>query len=157
MRPRVIVVLLLLGLCALHTAAGQSIADINSPTFAGVRGLSIPPTPRTDAGKLIDAGTLETVGFAYLTLNLAGEVKGEGKGEVGAILVPDLPPYDTAFQQLGLVPISLEISAAVTGASPYLMAKQKKVEVGFPRYRVLFYNTSQTTVTVAFFAHKTVN
>ncbi len=157
MRRRVTVILLVLAVCAWLPALAQTISDLDSRTFAGVRGLAVPPTPRGDAGKLVDAGVIDVEGFAFLTLNLAAEMKGSGSGEVGAILIPDVPPYDAAFRQLGLVPAAIEISAPITGASAYLMAKQKKVEAGFPRYRVLFYNTSQTTLTVAFFARKTVN
>ncbi len=141
-------------------AAAQSMADIESKDFAGVQGLVVPPIARTDASKLIDAGTLDVTNFAHVTLNLAGEVKGtaEGTGEIGAILIPDVPPFDAAFDQLGLVPASIEIAAQIPArGGAYFMAKQRKYELGFPRYRVLLYNTSGSTVTVALFAKKTLN
>jgi hypothetical protein len=125
--------------------------------MVGVRNLQVPPVPRTDVANMVDAGTIDTEGFSHLTVNLAGELKGPAThaGTVTAILMPDLPPFDYAFETLGLLPASLEFSG---NASPngglYLMAKQATLDVGFPRYRVLLYNTTGSTATVVFFAYR---
>lgn len=65
------------------------------------------------------------------------------------------PPFDAVLTHLNVAAIPLEIHAAVnTEQLPYLMAKQKRFEVGFPRYRVLLYNTTGVSATVAVFAYR---
>jgi len=136
----------------------QSIGRIDgSELMVGVRGLQVPPVPRTDVANMVDAGTIDTEGFAHLTVNLAGELKGPAthQGSVTAILIPDVAPFDYAFQTLGLLPASLEFSGkASPNGGLYFMAKQATLDVGFPRYRVLLYNTTGSTATVVLFAYR---
>ena len=49
----------------------------------------------------------------------------------------------------------MEFTAAATpeGGS-YLMASQQTFDVGFPRYRVLLYNSTGASALVAFFAYR---
>jgi hypothetical protein len=128
-----------------------------SSTLVGVKALSVPTVERSQISMLVDAGTIDTEGYTTLILNLAGRLSGEADfrgGTVGAILIPDVDPFDKAFQTLGLLPESVEISVPVDRASPYFMAKQVKFEVGFPRYRVLVYNSTNQAATVGFFAYR---
>jgi hypothetical protein len=107
---------------------------------------------------MIDAGSIDTEGYTHLTLNLAGELKGSANqpGVVAAVLIPDIEPFETAYKILGLLPASLDLTATVAAhGALYFMAKQETLEVGFPRYRVLLYNTTGSAVTVAFFAYRT--
>ena len=99
----------------------------------------------------MDAGVVECEGFEHLVLNLALEMKGpvEPGGAVGAILIPDVAPYDRAYRVLQLVPAAAEISVPLEGSSAYLTARQLRVEIGFPRYRVLLWNSGRTAVTAA--------
>jgi len=146
---------------ALLTASSslaQSIGRIEgSEAMVGVRGLQVPPVPRSDVANMVDAGTIDTEGFAHLAVNLSGELKGPAthQGTVTAILIPDIAPFDYAFQTLGLLPASLEFSGkASPNGGPYFMAQQAILDVGFPRYRVLLYNTTGSTATVVFFAYR---
>ena len=139
--------------------AGQTIGSVQeSQAMVGVRGLQVPPVARTDVANMIDAGVIDTEGFTHVTLNLAGELKSTSSkdGAVVAVLIPVQPPFDFAFESLGLLPASLEISASVAAhGGLYFMAKQATLEVGFPRYRVLLYNTSGAAANVALFAYRT--
>ncbi|MBP7148582.1 MAG: hypothetical protein KBD01_13660 [Acidobacteria bacterium] len=155
-RPTMFAIVLAL-FAAVPALAQTKIADIQSNTFSGLRGLIVPPTLCTDVGNLVDGGILDVEGFGFITLNMAGESKGPGAGDVLAILVPNVAPFDVAYQQLGLVPVSLEMTARFNSGPGYFMAKQRKFEAGFPQYRVFFCNTSQATVQIAFFARKTLN
>ena len=47
----------------------------------------------------------------------------------------------------GILSAAAEISVPIEGSSTYLAAKQLRVEVGFPRYRVLLWNSGRTAVT----------
>ncbi len=140
-------------------AAGQSVEKMeHSEALIGLRGLMVPPVARSEATNLIDAGVIETDGYTHLTLNLAAELKGTatGRGVVGVLLLPDIEPFRHAWRTLGLVPATVEFTAPATpeGGS-YLMAPQQTFEVGFPRYRVLLYNSTGASALVAFFAYRT--
>jgi hypothetical protein len=128
-----------------------------APTLLGIKAVSVPSVDRSQTSMLVDAGTLDTDGYTTLILNLAGRLSGEAGlrgGSVGAILIPDIDPFDKAFQTLGLLPESVEISVPVDKASGYFMAKQIKFDVGFPRYRVVLYNSTSQAATVSFFAYR---
>lgn len=142
------------------TASGQqSIQPIDGSTgLFGVKGVSVPPIKRTEIRTLVDLGTIDTDGHERIILNLAGQMLGEdGTGApVGVILIPDIAPFDQAFSGLGLLPASLEITVAVNSRSAaYFMAQQQKFDIGFPRYRALAYNNSNSPVTISFFAYRT--
>lgn len=145
-------------LAASLAARGQTIAPVEgSQAMVGARGIQVPPVARTEVSNMIDAGTIDADGFTHLTVNLAAELKGAAahEGSIVAVLIPDIPPFDLAYKTLGLLPASLEVAAA---ASPrgglYCMAKQQTLEVGFPRYRVLLYNTSGSAASVVFSAYR---
>ena len=137
----------------------QTIAKVgDSDLLVGVWGVQVPPIPKSDVANMVDVGTIETDGFTHVTLNLGGELKGAvgQRGEVVAVLTPDVRPFSTARGTLGLLPASLELPASLAEyRGLYFMARQVTFEVGFPRYRVLLYNTSNATATVAFFAYRT--
>jgi hypothetical protein len=146
---------LLLALCAGPLSGTE---PVSMGDLVGYRGILVPPVERADVTKLVDAGTIDADGYTYVVLNLAGEVKENpprSGGIVGALLVPDVAPFDKVLTQLNVVALPLEIRAAATAEThPYFWAKQVRFEVGFPRYRVLLYNTTGTTATVAFFAYR---
>jgi hypothetical protein len=122
-----------------------------SKQFVAARGILVAPVARTEVPNLVDAGVVDCEGFEHLVVNLAIEVKGpvEPGGAVGAVLIPDVIPYDRAYRSLQLLPASAEISVPIEGTSAYLTAKQLRIEVGFPRYRVLLWNSGRTAVTAA--------
>jgi len=152
---RVLLVLLLASVSSSVLAQG-TIAD-ESDSLASARGILVPPVSRNDTTNLIDVGVFETNGYSKITLNLAGEstdVLRTG-GTIGAILIPAIEPYERAFRNRGLLPTSLEISATLAaGGQAEFMAKQVRVDVGFPRYRVLLYNTTSNAANIAFFVYR---
>ena len=147
---------LVLCLCAAWGLNGTE--PVTMGDLVGFRGILVPPVEKTDVTKLVDAGTIDADGFTYLVLNLAGEVKETPTrpgGTVGALLVPDVPPFDKVLSQLNVVVVPLEIKAPMTAETqPYFWAKQARFDVGFPRYRVLLYNTTGVSATVAVFAYR---
>ena len=77
------------------------------------------------------------------------------KGVIGAVLIPDISPYDYAFKTLGLLPAIMEVTTPLESGQQYFMTKQARFDIGFPRYRVLFYNTTNTAVRLAIFGYRT--
>jgi hypothetical protein len=142
---------LLLGAGAAAAQHGTLGPADGSKQFVAARGILVAPVPRTEVPNLVDAGVVDCEGFEHLVVNLAIEMKGpvEPGGVVGAVLIPDVFPYDRAYRSLSLLPVAAEISVPIEGGSAYLAAKQLRVEVGFPRYRVLLWNSGRTAVTAA--------
>jgi hypothetical protein len=118
----------------------------------------ISPVGPKETTRLIEGGILEIAGFTSVVLSLSG--RGQGKvlkpGSVGAILVPDEESIVRTLEEEGQIQFPLEVTAAVESGEPRSFAsKQTQHSVGFPRYRVLLYNTSDKTVTVNLFAYLT--
>jgi hypothetical protein len=121
------------------------------------RGIVVNPVDRSQIQLLIDAGTIDTEGYSSLVLNMSGmpSASTQKAGVVGAILIPDIPPFDEAFKKWGILPAIIELTAEIKSGETSFVAKQKRFDVGFPRYRLLLYNTTDSTITVAFFAYRT--
>jgi hypothetical protein len=120
--------------------------------------VTVPPVNRTNTTQFVEAGTLETEGFPKVVLSLHGIVRGSvvKKGNVGAILLPEQPSIEAAFDEQGLLFFSLETSATgVSSRAPYFGSAQPLYTVGFQSYRVLLYNDTDKTVTVNLFAYLT--
>lgn len=131
---------------------------IRQATLAVLKEIIVSPVGPKDTQRLIQGGSIQTDGFTNLVLSISGQVKGEiyRAGSVGALLLPDEEPIMKAFEDKGLMQFSLEVAAAgVSGASPYFASNQPRYALGFPRYRVFFYNTSDKTVTVNLYAYLT--
>ena len=154
---RALVVMILLGGFESFLGAQTVEKMEGSEALIGLRGLMVPPVARSEVTNLIDAGTIDTAGYTHMTLNLAAELKGTAhKGVVGALLLPDVEPFRRVWRTLGLVLASVDFTAGATPESEsYLLAPQQTFEVGFPRYRVLLYNSTGASATVAFFAYRT--
>jgi hypothetical protein len=120
------------------------------------RGIVVNPVNRSQIEMLIDAGTIDTEGYSTLVLNMAGmpSAPTQKPGVVGVILIPDIAPFDEAFRKWGILPAIIELTADIKPGENNFIAKQKRFDVGFPRYRLLFYNTTDSTMTVAFFAYR---
>jgi hypothetical protein len=119
----------------------------------------VPPVAPTETTRLVEGGTIETDGFAAVVLSLHGQVKGsvQNAGEVGVILVPDERTIQQAFNELGLFHFSLRAAAGnVSSRTPFFASDQPRYTVGFERYKVLFYNTTDKTVTVDLYAYLTI-
>ena len=122
------------------------------------REVLVPPVRADDTTRLVDAGVVETAGFPNLVLSLHGLVKGSvhQPGEVGAVLVPDEPTVREAFDELGLIHFPLRVEAkGVSSRTPYFASNQPRHIIGFSRYRLFLYNTTDKTVTASVFAYLT--
>src|SRR5262245_20311480 len=124
--------------------------------LVAIRRVTVPTAPRVQTTQLIDGGVFDCDGYKSIVINLAGEVKDPVPkgGKLGAILVPDVEPFVQAFQQLGLLPVTIEIDVTLKPGAAYYMAEPKRADVGFPRYRVLFYNETGASVNANFFAYR---
>ena len=122
-----------------------------SKQFVSARGILVAPVSRTDVPNLVDIGVVDCEGFEHLVLNLAIEMQlpVEPGGAVGAVLIPDVFPYDREFHLVQLLPVAAEISMPIEGGSAFQSAKQVRVEIGFSRYRILLWNSGRTAVTAA--------
>jgi hypothetical protein len=131
---------------------------IKHSKFAALRDVTVSPVNPKDTVRLIPGGIVESDGFTGMVLGLQGQIKGEvfRSGTVGVFLLPDEESIVHAFEEKGLMQFATEVKAAgVSGASPYFASNASQVEVGFPRYRTYFYNTSDKTVTVNLYAYLT--
>jgi hypothetical protein len=154
-RPALLVLSFLLAISP--SSRAQSAGVEYDGALVAIRRVMVPTAPRSQTTQLIDGGVFDCDGYKTIVLNLAGEIKDAvtKPGKIGAILVPDVDPFTRAFQQLGLLPVTIEIDVTLKqGAGGYYMAEPKRADVGFPRYHVLFYNESGGAVTASFFAYR---
>jgi hypothetical protein len=135
----------------------QSIQGFTS--LVGLRNIVVGPVDRSQTSMLIVGGAIDTDGYTNLVVNIAGEIEASNSkaGILGAVLIPDVAPYDYAFKTLGLLPASLEVTTPIEIGQKYFISKQVKFDIGFPRYRVVFYNTSDATARLSFFGYRTKN
>lgn len=130
---------------------------VQHAALASLSEVEVPPVGREEVRRLVHGGTLTTDGFSALVLSLTGQAKGDihRSGEVGAILIPDEDPIVRAFDERGQFQFPLEISAEAAVDMPLFSSDQPRYIIGFPRYRVLFFNTTDKTVTVDLYAYLT--
>ena len=154
----------------------RSVRVINLPTVQHVTGtvaidgpiahsslvsfkeISVPPVEPTETGRLIDGGILQADGFTGLVLSLSGRAGGRAlrSGSVGVRLIPDDDAITKAFEEDGQVLFPLELGAPLTqGAYRLTATAQERFTLGFPRYRVRLYNTTDKTVSVNLYAYLT--
>jgi len=120
--------------------------------------VTVPPVNPSETTRLVPAGVLEADGFTSVVLALNGQSKGRAlkPGVVGAILIPDEESVMHPFEEEGKWQFPLEIkTAAFATTSPYVASDPRRFEVGFPRYRVWLYNTSDRTVSANLYAYLT--
>jgi len=118
----------------------------------------VPPVGRADTTGLIQADPALTDGFTDVVLNLEGEIKGGqfSPGAVGAVLLPDEDPVLRALKEEGLYLFPLEITAHPTPTGPRTFsAETVRSIVGFPRYRIFFYNQTDRTAEVSLYLYLT--
>jgi hypothetical protein len=116
-----------------------------------------PGTPQ-EVGSLTEGALIDVTGFTSVVLSLAGEVKGTvaREGRVGALLVPDEPELIRALREDGVVPFPLKVEARVLPTQQALFTSdQPALPVGFPRYRVFFYNTTPRATEVSLWVYMT--
>ena len=131
---------------------------VKQAKLAAVRDVVVPPVNPKESVRLIQGGLVESDGFSAMVLGLQGQIKGEvyKAGTVGVFLLPDEDSIVKVFEEKGLMQFATEVTApGVSAASPYFASTANRVQIGFPRYRTYFYNTSDKTVTVNLFAYLT--
>ncbi len=148
-RAAALAALFALGALPSRAEQGQLGPAEGSKQFLAARAIVVAPTPRESVPNLVDVGTIDCEGFDHLVFNFALEMKGpvESGGAVGAIVLPEVFPYDRAVRNLQLLPAAAELIIPLEGGSAYLTARQLRLDVGFPRYRVLIWNSGRTSVT----------
>jgi hypothetical protein len=130
------------------------------PHSALVRRLDVvvPPVPRSATTGLVEAGTVDAAGFTHAVLGLRGEVQGNllKEGTVGAVLVPDEEPVLAALREQGRYDFPVEVRAEVLKKDRgYFASGQPRRVLGFPRYRVFLYNTSDRSVNADLYVYLT--
>lgn len=121
-------------------------------------GLVVPPVERRRISDLIEVEGIETDGFTEVTLSLHGAVRGTigQAGEVGAILVPDEPSVLELLREKGVYHFPVEVKVSLedqVAEAPFSV--QKRMVLGFPRYKVYAYNSTDRTVDLNLFAYLT--
>lgn len=112
-------------------------------------GISVSNAKRTDVSRLTDAGVVSLEAGSGVVVTIAGELKSraERDGAVGVLLLPDIPYFDSLFRSRGILLSVAEFTAPVAaGDSGYFLSKPKRIDSGFPRYRLLLFNTTGATV-----------
>jgi len=120
--------------------------------------LVVPPVEPAETGRLIDGGLLQADGFTSVVLSLGARAGGRAlrSGSVGVILIPDEEEITRAFEQDAQVLYPIEINAPLTqGAYRMTAAAQSRHTLGFPRYRVRLYNTTDKVVNATLYAYLT--
>jgi hypothetical protein len=116
----------------------------------------VSPAAIGETGSYTDAGVLHTAGFAAVTLGVAGDVQGRlaGAAPIGALLLPDTPEILGTFRIHGVAQFALRVEAQAAASEPgVFQSEQVHLQLGFPRYRVFFYNGTPRTSDVTLYAY----
>lgn len=117
----------------------------------------VTPVARDETTSLVLAGVLNASGYAEVALSLRGEVQSalHRDGRVGVLLLPDQEPIVRAFLEAGELQFPLEASAAALRGRLGIFASSRgeRLVLGFPRYRVYFYNTTDKPAEVDLYAY----
>jgi hypothetical protein len=127
-------------------------------TYQRLTEVTVSPAKPSETRRLTPGGTLDTDGYTGMVLGLNGQFKTSlpRPGEVGAILLPDEEAVLRAFNDDGKFQFAQEIKAsAASGLSPYFASEPEKFIIGFPRYRIFYYNTTDRTVGVNLYVYLT--
>ncbi|HEX9735772.1 MAG TPA: hypothetical protein VGG06_27750 [Thermoanaerobaculia bacterium] len=108
----------------------------------------VPPADRHAIDDLVELDGVDTDGFTALTMSLHGQVRGTllKPGSVGAILLPDETSVLEALNQRGVYSFPLEVKSTVAAKEETDFSDQKRHPLGFPRYRIYLYNSTDRTV-----------
>jgi hypothetical protein len=170
--------LALLILCALAASASlaeeESVRVTNFPKVQSISGIVemdkpapstrlttiseqvVAPADPADAINLVSAGTLEAAGFRSVVISLAGQIKSNypAAGSLGALLVPDTPFFQRAFEEDGEALLAMRVEALVNSESgSYFATTQPLQHLAFPRYRIYFFNTTERPASVELYAY----
>ncbi len=121
------------------------------PSASSVRFQEVVVTPvdRTETTRLTLVGSVSTEGFAWASISLAGEIKGTTTraGTVGAVLVPAEEVAQRALTEDGVYLFPLEAAApALAGARGWVADQETRLSIGFARYNLYLYNSTDKSV-----------
>lgn len=104
----------------------------------------VTPAALADTTHLTEAAVVDTAGFSQITLSLGGALRGSAAGgAVGVVLIPELPEVAAALTEAGLLQFPLRVEAGLLPAAGGRFSSDSVTfQVAFPRYRVLFYNST---------------
>jgi hypothetical protein len=144
----------------LQRIAGKVTVPEPIPQTALVRRLDVivPAVDRAATSQLVETGSVDATGFTHAVLGLRGEIQGNllRDGVAGAVLVPDEEPVIRALLEEGRYEFPLEVQAPVLREAGGLFASDQPRQVlGFPRYRVFLYNTSDRSVEADLYVYLT--
>jgi len=131
---------------------------VRHATLVTLADLAVPPVEPSEIGRLVDGGVLPTEGFTSVVLSLGARAGGRAlrSGSVGVILIPDEEEIARSFERDSLVLFPIEINAPLTqGTFRMTASAQSRHTLGFPRYRVRLYNTTDKVVTATLYAYLT--
>lgn len=120
--------------------------------------LIVPPVERDDVSDLVQAEDVVTDGFTGMILSLHGAVRGTigQEGTVGAILVPDETSVLEMLREKSVFHFPVEAKVDLTRqVAEDDFSVQRRFDVGFPRYKVYVYNSTDRTVDVHLFVYLT--
>ena len=125
--------------------------------LASFRNVEVPPRALPGSIQKYSAGTLTTDGFGAVVLSLAVNLKGRlsRSGEVGVLLLPDEEPRRRAYEVNGVSQFALELKLTCDPGGPLCSSVPARHVVGFPRYKVFVFNTTDRFVTVDLYAYLT--
>ena len=119
--------------------------------------LIVPSVPRDATTDLIEVESVATEGFTAVTLSLHGEVRGRtlADGAVGAVLVPDEIAVLEMLNEKGVLHFPVEVAAGVGAKGVTHFSAQVTADLGFPRYKVYLYNSTDRTADVDLYLYLT--
>ena len=144
-------------LFALAVLAAPPLAADETGWFVLLPSVPVPPIPKSDTQRLLDGGVIETDGFAQMTFSFGGEFKDSvpNGGRLGALLVPDDPRILHLLRNEGQIVFAVEVKFVVgPNQNAIFVSEQQTQRVAFPRYRVFFYNETNSTAVVAFAVYR---
>ena len=120
-------------------------------------GVVVPPVARHDTTDLIEGIEVPAAGFTGIVLSLQGIVKGtiNQAGNVGAVLVPVEDAIQQSFQSEGQIQLPLEVTSVLARREIETFSTQSSLTVGFPLYKVYYYNSTDKAVEVNLYAYLT--
>jgi hypothetical protein len=131
---------------------------IRQAALVAVKDLVVPPVGQKDTTRFVNGGTITADGFSHMVLSLVGQLKNDSTraGTVGAYLVPEEDAVRRALDEQGQILLAAEVKAQTgTGTPAYFASDQPRAAIGFPRYSVYLYNTTDKAATVTLYVYLT--
>jgi len=130
-------------------------APLPQTKIVRVGGTVVVPVGLDDTTALVSGGTLDSDGFRSVVLSIAGQVQADrfSEGSVGALLIPEEETVLRAFEESGEVLFPLRVEASANPQADYFSSAAAPLTLGFPRYRIYFFNTTDRSARVELYAY----